>query len=207
MSKTINASYENQDRLKGEFCYRIFDDHYLEVVHKQGKKRQGFRLDIATLSPDFQRCNNIAWHWLAAVVFFTSATVAFVYYAVHNIGLERLQDTLYVIALFFVVSVVAVLLFKLDTARKVTFRTRHANYPLVEVIWCRDREQSFNEFVDMLAERARVIPEQRKLSDEVLCAGEVKMLRRLKNKGIVANNSYEKAKQVIFKHTHPSAVL
>ena len=103
------------------------------------------------------------------------------------------------------VSVVAALLFKLETARKVTFRTRHANYPLVEVIWCRDQEQSFNEFVDMLAERARVIPEQRTLSDEVLCAGEVKMLRRLMNKGIVTDNAYEKAKQTIFKHAHPSA--
>lgn len=198
MAEVVNAQYGRRDWLKGESQFTLFNQCYLRVEQRKGKVCRDFRIHVATLSPHFRWVKDTAWHWLTAALLLFAVALCFVAYVLHAPSLGLLVAALPALLLFAAFALFALLLFRGQSIRQVEVYTRHAAYPLFVIEWCREQEQEYQQFIETLQRHIEVASADEDVDDQVLRAGEVKMLRRLVGHGVLPDTHYQSAKRVIF---------
>ena len=85
------------------------------------------------------------------------------------------------------------------TSRKQIFFSRKANIPLVELVINNPSKNEFNSFIKLVEKCIGSSREGLNISMNNQLAGEMKMIRRLSEEGVVSPSVYKKAKDVLMK--------
>ena len=195
----VNFELEQASRLRG--IYRkitIFNDtHCYQSIKNKHQRKYKYRIDIAFLDPRPFRQRARAWRWLyiALALFGIDALLL----------LTGLVDTSSINFLGLFVGLLAVgtmslLAFFYYSRDRVFFRSQYGKIRLIELINKNPDNDSFRSFVNKLIMQINKAKTARGLNQAKFLAQELKELRRLKDETVIPENSYEKAKQLIFRH-------
>ena len=85
------------------------------------------------------------------------------------------------------------------SSRKQIFYSRNANIPIIELSVGKPTKSSFYDFVNKIEQRIKKFRDHMDIAEDKQLIGEMKMLRRLSDDGIISNTLYEAAKSKLFK--------
>lgn len=197
MSTKSNDKYEKRDWLKGDCELEIFNDLYLRVRRQHRGKSQDYKLNLATLSPEFELVTKLSWSCLVLGLLFAIASVAVIIFFYREPAVEILPLALQLFTLSMSITLLFAIQFLAKSSRQAIFFTRFSGYPLIEVIWFRDSAETFESFTKTMKVYIELANSGNKLNDNALRAGEMKMLRRLIGHGVVTERDYQEAKHAI----------
>jgi hypothetical protein len=195
----INFEFEQNHKLQGMLRHiTVFNDTqcYQAIKHKHRRKYK-FRIDLAYLDPRPFRLRNIVWKWLYAslALWLLAGVLVFAGWFDHSsIASLGMFTGIIVIALL---TLLAFFYLSHDT---VYFRSRFGKIRLFELTNNNPNREIFRGFVKQIVMHINKGKAAKNMNESQLLAAELKELRRLKDENIVPGESYEKAKQQIFKH-------
>lgn len=195
----VNSEFEQSHKLRG--MYRkltIFNDAqcYQKIKIKHRRKYK-FRLNLAHLDPRPFRLRHIVWKWLYASLALWCGAAVFV--------VSEWFDSSSIISLGIFTGVIVAALLTLLTFfylshDTVYFRSQFGKIRLFELANNNPNKDDFREFINKIVVQINKSKAAKGMNQSQLLAAELKELRRLKDECIVPEGSYEKAKQLIFKH-------
>ena len=195
----VNFELEQSSKMHG--IYRkitVFNDaHCYQTIQNKHSRKYKYRTDIAYLDPRPFRSRRRSWRYLYL------ASALLVIDAVLLIGGFVDTSSINFLGLFvglLVVGIMSLLAFFYYSRDRVFFRTTYGKIRLVELINKNPDSKSFRSFINNFVIQINKAKTARGLTQAKFLARELKELRRLKDEGVIPENSYEKAKQLIFKH-------
>ena len=195
----VNFEFAQASKLRG--IYRkitIFNDtHCYQSIKNKHQRKYKYRIDIAFLDPRPFRKRYVAWKGLYASIALLLLDVAMV------AGGWLKNQSVNSLGLFVGVTVVALmclLAFFYYSQDKVYFRTQFGKIRLIELINNNPDNESFKRFVNHFIMQIKKSKTAKNYNAAKFLTRELQELRRLKNETILPEESYEKAKQLIFRH-------
>lgn len=185
-----DASLElKQDIFKREF--RLDPRGYLEISPPDGG---AFIIDLRVLSPSHERKLEINWFWLAVGLLLCLAALLWPSDFMAEVRPYNLFLSVSLLIVVLISGIGALYWFFRNIRRHCIYRTRSANYPLVDMLYHYPDTRSFESFVDAMEKRIHALAEKHTLSEQQLRAGELKMFRRLARQGVFKEKFYEQVK-------------
>lgn len=200
----INFEFEQRNKLHG--LYRkitIFNDtHCYQSIKNKHQRKHKYRIDISYLDPRPFRTRVREWKWLYASIalFVFGAALIFAGW------LEKSSITF--LGLFIgvlVVAIMSLLAFFYNSRDRVFFRTQFGKIKLIELINKNPDVEGFRSFINKFVMQIKKAKTAKNLNQTKFLARELQELRRLKDETVIPNDSYEKAKKLIFSHKAFSA--
>jgi len=195
----INFELEQRSKLHG--LYRkitIFNDtHCYQSIKNKHQRKYKYRIDIAYLDPRPFRNRVKEMKWLYACGAFLGLDVA-LYFA----GWLDTSSAVF-LGLFLamlVAAVMSLLAFFHYSRDRVFFRSQYGKIKLIEFINKNPDDESFRSFINKFIMQIKKSKTAKNLNQNKFLARELQELRRLKDETVIPVNSYEKAKQLIFRH-------
>ena len=195
----INFEFEQVNKLQGVYRhFTVFNDtHLYQSIKIKHQRKYKFRIDLAYLDPRPFRIRVKAWKWLHLSLALLGLDAALIFSG----WLDTFSINFF--GAFMAITVAAImclLAFFYNSHDKVFFRTQYGKIRLVEFINKNPDNASFRSFVNKFIMQIKKSKTARGLSENKFLARELRELRRLKDETIIPAGSYEKAKQLIFKH-------
>jgi len=194
-----NFEFEQFHKLRGVHRQlTVFNDSqcYQKIKNKHRRKYK-FRLDLAYLDPRPFRIRNIVWKWLYASLALWGLGIVLIVAGLFDTSSINMMGLFTAIAVIATITLLAFFYLSYDI---VYFRSQYGKIRLLELENKRPNPQKFTAFLNQLVVQINKSKSARGLSQSKFLAAELKELRRLKNEAILPEESYEKAKKVIFKH-------
>ena len=195
----VNFELEQTARMHG--IYRkitVFNDtHCYQTIKNKHRRKYKYRTDIAYLDPRPFRSRVRSWRYLYLAMALLGAD------AVLLLGGFVDTSSINFLGLFvglLVIGIMSLLAFFYYSRDRVFFRTRYGKIRLVELINKNPDNRSFRSFLNNFVMQINKAKTARGLNQAKFLARELKELRRLKDEAVIPENSYEKAKRLIFKH-------
>lgn len=192
---TISIS---QDRpLGGQCTYSIVAGGEVHAHVSNRRRSRNYRFNLFALDPEATREWLVDWRWLKIAGSTTSGAALF---AIVAMLLPEGGATAYLwsgATLFASLTVLGLAMFLVGTRRVYRFVSEFSRVPLVEVQVGRPDKESCEEFVAALEEAVIAARAGSGLSRDNQLAGELRMLRRLQNEGVVASAVYEDSKSAL----------
>jgi len=196
-----HVNFEIVQNSKMHGIYRkvtVFNDYFCDqIVQTKHHRKYKYRIDLAYLDPRPFRSRLRVWRWL--------------YIALGMLGLDAIlllagvidTSSINFLGLFvglLVVSTMSLLAFFYYSRDRVFFRTQYGKIRLVELINNNPDRKRFRTFVNNFVMQINKTKTARGFNQAKYLARELKELRRLTEEAVIPVKSYEKAKQLIFKH-------
>ena len=193
-----DINIKQTDVFKREFRFEVFNKHYLRVKKRYRKKTSEYTIDLISLAPECINVRTIAWLWFGLGLLFTVVAGGLVYQLIGNFSLQAFitYAPLSLLSLLLAAASVAMLLYK--SSNKKFFVTNYGRYPLAGVMINNPNAVECDRFVEAVEQRIQEAHESYDISEDQLKAGELKMLRRLREKGVISSVEYEDYKNTIF---------
>jgi len=195
----VNFEFEQASKLRG--IYRqltIFNDtHCYQSIKNKHQRKYKYRLNLAYLDPRPIRVRHIAWRWLYASLALWGVNVGLIFSG----WLE--SASVIILGLFIcstAVALMTMMAFLYFTHDTVYFRSQFGKVRLMELINKRPDNDSFRAFIDKLVTQIKQSKTASNKNNSQLLASELQQLRRLKDETVIDEESYEKAKKLIFRH-------
>lgn len=198
MELTVTHHYESRLSPIERATVEVLNDRYCRTTTRRLHTTRDYSIELATLSPAPRHTTDIAWRWLAAGLVSLLALAGLIYYSVNGGG-GISPAGIGAIVLLLAPALLFFYLFATLSARRVIFYGRFSGVPLVAAHFpLRDRrqEKAFAETLSTLAQKNRARLHH---TDDDLRAGELRMLRRLSEKGAITRGDYDKAKAVLLR--------
>jgi hypothetical protein len=195
----VNFEFEQSHKLRGiHRQLTVFNESqcHQKITNKHRRKYK-FRIDLAFLDPRPFRIRNIAWKWLYASLALWGLDAVMIFAGWFDIS------SIYLMGLFLAITVAAILTllaFFYLSYDTVYFRSQYGKIRLLELENKRPNPKSFRTFINNIVVQINKSKTAKGLDQSKFLAAELKELRRLKDENIVPEESYEKAKRLIFKH-------
>ena len=195
----INFEFEQRNKLHG--LYRkitIFNDtHCYQSIKNKHQRKYKYRIDISFLEPRPFRSRTIEWKWLYACLSLFALNLVLV--------VTGLVDTSSInfLGLFIGITVVALmclLAFFYYMRDKVYFRSQYGKIKMIELINKNPDKENFRKFIHRFIQQINKSKTAKGFNQHKYLTRELAELRRLKDETVVPEDSYEKAKQLIFRH-------
>jgi hypothetical protein len=195
----VNFEFEQSHKLRG--MYRkltIFNDaQCYQKIKLKHRRKYKFRLNLAHLDPRPFRLRHIVWKWLYASLALWCAAAAFVVTEWFD---GSSVVSLGIFAAVIVAALLTLLTFFYLSHDTVYFRSQFGKIRLFELANNNTDKDDFREFINKIVVQINKSKAAKGMNQSQLLVAELKELRRLKDEYIVPEESYEKAKQLIFKH-------
>lgn len=182
-----------QDAGKGKkISATLLKERELNVRDATKRNTIKYSIDIVALNAESQRITTWGWRWFVVgmVVILVTILADFLLPVLsENIFYKILVSSVGVgigIGCFF-------LAWKTTSVKQVFF-SRNANVPLVELFVSQPSKNEFNNFVEKMQHCIQDVQQQMDLSLQNQLAGEMKMLRRLSEAGVLSAMVYKTAK-------------
>ncbi len=195
----VNFEFEQTSKLHGIFRHlTIFNDtHCYQSIKNKHKRKYKYRVNLAYLDPRPFRNRHIAWRWLYASLALIGVDGAMIFSGLLD-GASLVQTGLF--AASTVAALISLLAFFYFTRDSVYFRSQFGKIKLMELTNNNPDKESFRAFISQLVKQIKKSKTDSNKDDSQLLAAELQQLRRLKDETVIAENAYEKAKRLIFKH-------
>jgi hypothetical protein len=189
---------QNIDK-KRDILYEVFNKHYLRIVKKKDGESKEYTIDLISLTPNSMNRVKKPWYWIALGLVCLVASGLFIVGFLDSLDMVRGLLNAGLALCCLAASGGCIYMFVKKTLRHQVFVTYFAHFPLVELICDNPDKTDFERFFKGVEDRIRLIREDyRMISKDDLKAGELKMLRRLKEKGVISKADYEHVKEKIF---------
>lgn len=195
----INFEFEQNDKLHGvQRKLTIFNDtHCYQSVKIKHQRKYKYRIDIAYLDPRPFRHRVIAWKWLYLSLALLGIDIV--------LALSGMLDTSSVnfLGLFIgllVVSAMSLLAFLYKSRDQVYFRSQYGHIKLIDLTNKNPDSDQFKSFLNKFVMQIKKSKTAKGFNQNKFLARELQELRRLKDETMIPEESYEKAKQLIFRH-------
>jgi len=177
---------------------KLVDGRELQVSSKGKKSQKSYSVDILSLKDESKKVVLIAWKWLiySVVIFLTMLILLKVLP-----GFLDTDKNLYlgiVLAVGVIGSLTSFILFLKKSSKKHIFYSRNANVPIVILGAGKPSKKLLSDFVANVEKRIKKFRNHMDIDDEKQLTGEMKMLRRLSDEGIISKKDYETAKTKLF---------
>ena len=195
----INFEFVQAHKLRGILReITIFNDSqcYQKIKLKHRRKYK-FRLDLSFLDPRPFRMRSIAWKWLYASLALFVLDIVFVATGWFDTASINLMGLFTAITVTAIMTLLAFFYLSYDT---VYFRSQYGKIRLLELENKRPDQDSFTHAINKIVVHINKSKTAKGLDQSKFLAAELKELRRLKDETIVPEESYEKAKKLIFRH-------
>ena len=177
---------------------KLVDGRELQVLSKGKNTEQAYSIDILSLKDKSERVLSIAWKWLFASICFTLVMLLALKYL--PLYLESNRD-LYlssILVIGMIGSLFCFIKFLARTQRKQVFHSRNAHVPLIVLKVGKPSKKRFSYFIKTIEQRIKKFRKHMNLEEDKQLTGEMKMLRRLCDDGVISKANYETAKAKIF---------
>jgi len=194
-----NFEFEQSHRLRGIHRHlTVFNDSqcYQKIKNKHRRKYK-FRLDLAFLDPRPFRIRSIAWKWLYASLALWALDAIIIIAGWFDTSSINIMGVFIAITVTALLTLLAFFYLSYDT---VYFRSQYGKIRLLELENRRPDQHSFTAAVNRIVVQINKSKTARGLDQSRFLAAELKELRRLKDESILPEESYEKAKKLIFQH-------
>lgn len=185
---------KQRNELGFDLQVKLIDGRELQVTTNGKKKKDSYSIDILSLQDKSKKKLTIAWKWLVSGICFFLFMLVILKIMPSFLGENK---NLYLGIILFagiVGSMLCLVLFWKYTSLKQIFFSRNANVPLVILKAGKPSKKQFNTFVSAIEKRIAKFRAHMDVDEEKQLTGEIKMLRRLSDEGIVSKADYEKAK-------------
>jgi len=195
----VNIAFVQEQKFKGvKRSYKIFNETQLYYTQKSFRHKENTRhrvnLNYVNIQPE-RECT-VAWSWLSTA-FATIVWSMLIFY----VGLFTQYKADYIVivgVLLGTFSMISMLIFYYRTQDKLIFCSHVGKIPLFEVSNHKPGNREFDTFMEKLRQHIQL--GQDKLSMHQRLVGELKDLRRIRDEGRISNESYEAARNTIFRH-------
>jgi len=193
----INELSLKQRNVHGvDVMVKLLDGRELHISNNTAKN--DFSVDILSLTEKSEARFYIAWKWLML-----SATIFIFSLLLLKILPHYLNDNqnLYlgmVILFGFLAVVLSMIKFFLITSRQQVFYSRNAHVPILSLRKNQPSKKEFKKFIEQLENRIKKFRKHMNIDEEKQLTGEMKMLRRLSDDGVISKSDYEAAKNKLF---------
>lgn len=177
---------------------KLVDGRELQVVSKGKKTKYNYSIDILSLQDKSKKTFFIAWKWLLAGISFFLFTLLML--KVLPSYLSENKNLYLGIILFAGIlgGILCFVQFWKHTSKKQTFHSRNAHVPVIELNEGKPSKESFSAFIDGVEQRIKKFRDHMDLAEDKQLIGEMKMLRRLSDDGVISKKNYETAKTKLF---------
>ena len=195
----INFEFEQNDKLHGvQRKLTIFNDtHCYQSVKIKNQSKYKYRIDISYLDPRPFRHRVVAWKWLYASI---GLLVVDVVLAVGGFLDTSSVNSLGLFIGILVISAMMLLAFMYKSNDQVYFRSQYGHIKLIDLINKNPDGEQFKRFLNKFVMQIKKSKTAKGFSQNKFLARELQELRRLKDETMIPEESYEKAKRLIFKH-------
>ena len=190
MTRNVNAKLVQIDKFKHEQEFIIFDSRYLQIILKSRRKEKDYTIDLRSISPKSISVVHKQWHWLGVM---SASGLAFAYFLYSAWHLKVFIYGLWAAGALCTAGLFGVLFFYTMSKKKI-FITRFGQVPIVNILANKPDRETVERFVTEIENQAVHAIKNNDLDDEQMRAGEIRMLRRLTNSGILRQEDYDKAK-------------
>ena len=181
---------------------KLIEGRELQVV-KTGKKiKHHYSIDILSLKDASKKTLSIAWKWLFFTIIILILTILLVkilpQYIPETIGKNRKHIPGIILMSGLIVTLFCFYKFFRRTGRKQVLYSRNANIPIIALHIGKPSKKAFTDFMISLEIRIKQFRKHMNVPMDKQLTGEMKMLRRLADEGIIKKGQYEKAKSKLF---------
>ena len=178
--------------------YQLYADRHLLLKFKEKKKtkEKDFRVNLAWLSSEPEHYSLIVWKWLYAALSCTALSGLFLYLA-----FAKIIETEYCIiggTIALTSAIIFSLVFVYHMRNEFIFKSRFGNARLFLIENKRPTQQAFDTYFITLQQSIDRAQTHMPVSDRLI--GELKMCRRLRDEGVIDDETYTVARSAIFKH-------
>lgn len=175
----------------------FLDNRTLRIDTQHNNRTTSYRIDVIALKEQPQRSLVIAWPWLIAAVVLTGLLLEEIQWQ-FLFPVESWVSLAAKVAIG-ILSIACLALFIKFTYSKHLFKTRHAKVPLVEIWAGTPSRKAVNNFIKLMEHRIEKAHSHMNLSNDQQLTGEMKMLRRLVEEGILQQSKYDAARDRLMK--------
>lgn len=196
----INEEFTQESTIKGiKRSFVIFNDKQLLQSLKSFRNKEGkpYRINLRYVSPEPVRDRRYAWRLLAATGICLTLMVLLA--CVWHFTRFNSYYLLVAASLFAAASMIALLLFFHNSHDTFIYTSLAAGVPLIELDNRKPSLREFDAFLHKLEQYIRKAHECG-VSRQQLLAGELRDIRRLKDDGMLSEETYEHARTQIFRH-------
>ena len=178
--------------------YQLYTSSYLllNFVERKRAKEKKFRVSLAWLSSEPEHNKVIIWKWLYAV-FGAGALAGLSLY----LGISETVKPLYCLlagTITVTIALICCLIFVYLMRDEFIFTSRYGHAKLFLIENKKPAQQEFDRYFIMLQQAIDKAQTHMSVPDRLV--GELKMCRRLRDEGIINDESYTTARTAIFKH-------
>lgn len=199
MARTLTARLHQLDGPKGIRLFEVFDHRFLRVRQTNGQSPlRDYAMDVAILSASGKLAHSSDRRWLwasgAATLAFAAGLAALLLGAASPLLLLPLAGMLLALA------VICVTQFLRSRRHLLTFVSRYAAVPLVEILAEQPEAESYSAFITTLSTDIETLASRKDLTAGDLRAGELRSLRKMLEQQVITPAAYEDAKQRLLAH-------
>lgn len=204
MSNEINANLRQQGSYGQQREYQIVNGRNIRIAIGNKSKHKIFNVPMLALAEKSKSRLHIAWAWMWLAL---SGVVAIpVYLVIKNwLGLKTQSLDFAILAALVVAALIGFIMLGLNFSRKRVFFTAYSKVPLFDILIGKPDHQSYKQFLNVLESFMQKTRSDWNLKADQQIAGEVRMLRRLANEGVISQKIYEAAKDKLFSMSNKSA--
>ena len=178
--------------------YQLYGSNYLLLDFSEKKRAQDkqFCVNLAWLSSEPERNKVIVWKWLYAALGAAALAALFVYLSVAEI----LAPEYGMIAgsITIAATLICALIFVYLMRDEFIFKSRYGDARLFLLENKKPSQQEFDRYFINLQQTIDRVQSNISVPDRLV--GELKMCRRLRDEGIIDDETYTRARTAVFKH-------
>ena len=198
-AKKLGDKLLQRNALKGSVRHLQFyaDSHLLlSIVKKKNAKVEKFRVNLACLSSEPIHQKIIVWKWLIAALLAAALTGLFVFFTIN----ETIRTEISIVAgtISLTASLILLLIFIYQMRNEYIFTSQFGDAQLFLLENKKSDQETFDNFFIRLQQAIDKSKTKTSVSDRLI--GELKMCRRLRDEGIIDDQTYTFARTKIFKH-------
>lgn len=189
-----------QEEVKGKaLSATLVKERELRIENALNRKTIKYSIDVVALKDESQKKVLLGWKWFVA-----GLVVILVSFLIPTLLSSFFPESL-ISYLVYLLGVLAgagcfYMAWKATSVKHI-FYSRNANVPLVELFTGKPSKKEFSDFVNKVEQSVRAIQDKMNLSMKNQLAGEMRMLRRLSEEGVVSPIDYKKAQaDLLSKH-------
>jgi hypothetical protein len=197
--ESINLEYVQDQKFKGiKRNFVIFNEVQLYYSMKSFRKKENVRhrLNLSYVNQKPERVQMVSWRWLSTAFAGLVWSMLLVYVGYFT---QLKADYIVVVGVLLgAFSAISMMIFYYRTQDKLVFSSFVGGVPLFEVGNMKAGNQAFEEFMQTLD--AHIEKGQNSKTMHQRLSGELIDLRRIRDEGMIDNETYENARSRIFQH-------
>jgi len=195
----LRPGFIQENWLRGSFHkYEIYRQKYLfqTVKRYRDKEYSHYRINLAWLDPKPEIVQIIAWKWVSTALATAIWALVLFYLAYFtDLKVDHVESAAILMS---TITVISLCLFFYSNENKLVFNSYLSNVPLIEIDNNRPGQAEFDAFVHDV--RSGIYAGWQNKDIQQMLVGEIRELRRLRDAGVLSEETYLTARTAIFNH-------